>query len=156
MDVGRFVISFIVSCLIGSAAMAGELAQCLFSASEQPHRLEKENSVRHCFNQYKSYINKENCYLFLAQKVSKMSSIKLSEDINAICFYDTSAPKSLNSCLKETKKFKSSGNHDEAVFFCYQQFQDKISQKDCLTAAEQMIYPFKKEYLRQHCYSYNN
>ena len=135
--------------------MAGELARCLFSASEQQHRLEKENSVRQCFNQYKTYINKETCYLFLEQKVSKLSSFKLSEDINSICFYETTPPKSLGSCLTETKKFKSSGNHDEAVFFCYQQYQNRISQKECLTAAEQLIYPFKKEYLREHCENFN-
>ncbi len=141
--------------MISSAVVAGELARCLFSASEQQHRLEKENSVRQCFNQYKTYINKETCYLFLEKKVSKLSSTKLSEDINSICFYETTPPKNLGSCLVETKKFKNSGNHDEAVFFCYQQYQNKISRKECLNAAEQMIYPFKKEYLREHCFSYN-
>lgn len=155
MDVHKIFIFIGVSCLISSAVVAGELARCLFSASEQQHRLEKENSVRQCFNQYKTYINKETCYLFLEKKVSKLSSTKLSEDINSICFYETTPPKNLGSCLVETKKFKNSGNHDEAVFFCYQQYQNKISRKECLNAAEQMIYPFKKEYLREHCFSYN-
>lgn len=135
--------------------MAGELARCLFTAGEQQHRLEKENSVRQCFNLYKTYINKETCYLFLDKNVSKLSSTKLNEDINSICFYETTAPRDLNSCLIETKKFKSSGNHDEAVFYCFQQFQEKITRKECLKAADKMIYPFKKEYLRGQCYSYN-
>lgn len=78
----------------------------------------------------------------------------MSEEINSICFYETTPAKDMNSCLAETKKFKNATNHDEAVFYCYQQFQDKLTAKDCLKTADQLIYPLKKEYLRQHCHNY--
>lgn len=155
MDVCRIIILSLSFCLISLAVTAGELSQCLFAAGNQQHRIEKENAVRLCFTRYKDFINKDTCYLFLAQKVSKLSSTKLNEDISAICFYETTPAKDLKACLLESKKFKSSGNHDEAVFYCYQQFQNLITQKDCLNAAEQMIYPFKKQYLQQQCLTYN-
>lgn len=155
MHLRKWITFILFSCLISVTATAGELSQCLYSATYQEHRLEKENSVRACFNKYKSFITKDTCYLFLEKKVSKLSSTRLNEDINSICFYETTLPKDLNSCLLETKRFKSSSNHDEAVFFCYQQYQDRISQKDCLKTASQMIYPAKKEYLQQHCYNHN-
>lgn len=134
-----------------SAAANAGLSDCLISASQQEHRLEKEDSVRFCFNKYKESTSKETCYLFFAQKVPKLASTKLNEEINSICFYETTPAKDMNSCLIETKKFKNAINHDEAVFYCYQQFQDRFKQKDCLKTAEQLIYPLKKEYLQQHC-----
>lgn len=151
MDVSRLIFSILSIYFISSTASARELSACLLSASYQEHRLEKEDSIRYCFNKYKDSINKETCYLFLAQKASQLASIRLSEEINSICFYETTPAKDMNSCLTETKKFKNSSNHDEAVFYCYQQFQDILTQKDCLKTAEQLIYPLKKEYLRQHC-----
>ncbi len=156
MDVTRTTTFFLVFCFLGLTSSAGELAKCLTSATYEQHRLEKENAIRSCFNSYKTYINKDTCYLFLEKNVTKISSTKLSEEINSICFYETTVAKDMKSCLIETKKFKTSGNHDEAVFYCYQQFQDAMNRKECLKVAKQMIYPAKKEYLEQHCFSFND
>lgn len=151
MNATRLIISILSIWLISTTAIAAELSDCLISASQQEHRLEKEDSIRFCFNKYKTSITKEICYLFLEQRVSKLSLRILNEEISSICFYETTPAKDMNSCLTETKKFKNATNHDEAIFYCYQQFQDRLTQKDCLKTAEQLIYPLKKEYLRQHC-----
>ena len=144
----------LVSCSIG--ADAADLSRCLSLTAYKQHRLEKEDLIRSCFNQYKLVITKETCHSLLTKKVSKLASTKLSDEINALCFYDTTPAKDMNACLKDTKKFKSTANHDEAVFYCYQQFQDKLTQNECLKTADQLIYPLKKEYLQQHCNNNSN
>lgn len=86
----------------------------------------------------------------------KLNSSKLLEDLKSTCFYETTPSNDIGSCLKETQYFKNTLNHDEAVFYCFQQFQEKLSKNDCLKTAEQMVYPLKKEYLRQYCSDSNN
>lgn len=151
MNASRLIITILSVCFISAIAAATELARCLDSAVVQNHRLEKEDLIRYCYNKHKKNVDKKTCYLNLADKVSKFSSIKLNEEINTICFYETTSAKSMDSCLSEARKFKNSTNHDEAVFYCYQEFQDLLSKKDCLKTAEQLIYPLKKQYLQQHC-----
>ncbi len=155
MDVRRLIISILSILLISSAAKAEELSQCLGSITTHEHRLEKEEAIRLCFNKFKSVISQENCFIYLAKKVPRLASTKLIEDIKSICFYETTSAKDIGSCMNNTKKFKSSSDHDEAVFYCYQQFQEKIGEKECLKIAEKLIYPLKKNYLIQHCLNNN-
>lgn len=156
VDVCRMFFFIFAVALFGLKAPASDLGQCLYAANFNEHRLEKENSVRLCFDKYKSLISKESCYSYLDKKVAKLSSTNLSEDIKGLCFYDTTPAKDLNACATETKKFKVAANHDEALFYCYQQFQENISQKDCLKISGQMIYPSKKNYLKEHCLNFVN
>ncbi|MEQ1721668.1 MAG: hypothetical protein ABL930_00740 [Pseudobdellovibrio sp.] len=135
---------------------AQELERCLNYATAQEHRLEKEDIIKICFDKFKTKINKSECYSYLNKKVKSLDSTKLNEEITSVCFYETSQTPDLNSCMSETKKFKSSNNHDEAVFYCYQQFQEKLSKADCLKTANQLIFPLKKEYLTNHCNNNSN
>lgn len=162
MNVNRFsthsVLSFFAVLFIGHASAyastARELSRCLSSAASREHRIEKEASIRTCFNEHKTSVSKETCYLSLAQQTLKLASIstQLTEEIKSICFYETTPAKDINICLNEAKKFKTTNNHDEAVFYCHQLFQENLTKKDCLKTANQLIYPLKKEYLKQYCY----
>lgn len=156
MDVSGKIISILVIGFVSISLQASEIEQCLSYAISQEHRLEKEDAVKICFEKYKSKIDKNTCYDLIKKKVRSLDSSRLNEDITSTCFYDTTAAPDINSCLSESKKFKSSNNHDEAVFFCYQQFQEKLGKNECLKAAEQLIFPLKKEYLKQHCNNNSN
>lgn len=136
---------------IGINALSAELSECLNLATYHKHRIEKEAAIRFCFNKFKSSQSRENCHSLVDKKVSQLGSIRLTEDMRSICFYDTPPTTSLSSCLKDSRKFRSAGNHDEGVFYCYQQFQEKLSQRDCLKTAKAMIFPAKQSYLEQHC-----
>jgi hypothetical protein len=137
----------------GANAMASNLSSCLSLAAIKEHRIDKEEAVRGCFNLHKNTINKDICYFSLDKKVSKKSSARLIEEMSSICFYETTLPNNLDTCLAETKSFKNSINHDDALFYCYQQFQDKIDAKTCLKIANLFVFPLKKTYLKQHCNS---
>ena len=165
MDVSRrallFLFGFFVVCIrvfsatpntanTLNAANNSILNTCLNKSSSYTHRLEKENTIRNCFQDLKNHISRDNCFSSLDKfKVSN----GLSEELKSICFYETTLAKNFKGCLTETKKFKGSYNHDDAIFFCVQQFQDNVTSKDCLGAANQMIFPLKKQYLVQHCNS---
>lgn len=155
MNVYRFLIAILSLLVLSAPGLATELSRCLSMTNNQEHRLQKEDTIRYCFNKYKVSISKDSCYTALTKQTPKMSSAKLIEEIKSICFYETNSSKDMNSCLSETKKFKNSANHDEAIFYCFMHFQDSLSKKDCIKTASQLIYPLKKEYLKQYCYSYN-
>jgi hypothetical protein len=146
------ILSFICLLLSGIQAFSSELNDCLNLANYHQHRLEKEAGVRFCFNKHKNTLTKEACNQTVDKKVAPMDSIRLTEDMRGLCFYDTPPTPTLKGCLQDTKRFKSASNHDEAVFFCYQQFQEKLTTAECLKTAKQLIFPVKKEYLEQHCY----
>ncbi len=156
VDVFRIISIILVGGLVSLELEAQDFEGCLNFATAQQHRLEKEDTVKTCFNRFKTKINKNECYSFLNKKVKSLDSIRLNEEITSVCFYETSKAPDLNSCMNETKKFKSSNNHDEAVFYCYQQFQEKLSKADCLKTANQLIFPLKKEYLTDHCNNNSN
>ncbi|MBY0553777.1 hypothetical protein K2P97_04555 [bacterium] len=156
MDVCRIITSILFIGFVSLSLQASEIDQCLSYAVSQEHRLEKEDAVKMCFDKHKSKIDKNTCYNLIKKKVSALDSSKLNEEITSTCFYDTTAAVDINSCLTETKKFKSAYNHDDAVFFCYQQFQEKIGKNECLNAANQLIFPLKKEYLKEHCNNNSN
>ncbi len=151
MDIYRIISTILLVGLISLQLKASELERCLDFAIAQEHRLEKEDTVKICFNKSLLKLNKNKCYSLLNKKVKSLGSTKLNEEITSFCFYEISQVSDLNSCLSETKKFNTSNNHDEAVFYCYQQFQDKTSYADCIKTANQLIFPLKKEYLTSHC-----
>lgn len=157
MDVcGRvFLFYILLLAITGTAAtptvqMGSDFSSCLSRASGQQHRLEKENTLRNCFQEFKGEISRDLCFQSLAK--FKISG-SLKENIKSVCFYETTMAKNFNGCMLETKKFNSSYDHDDAIFFCIQQFQDNVTAKDCMGAAEQMVFPLKKQHLVQHCQS---
>lgn len=156
MDVCRIITIILFIGLASLNSQADEIDLCLSEAVSQPHRLEKEEAVKLCFDKLKTKITKNTCYELIKKKVRRLDSSKLNEEITSLCFYETTAATDINSCITESKKFKSPYNHDDAVFFCYQQFQEKLDKNQCLKAADQMIFPLKKEYLQQHCNSNSN
>lgn len=134
------------------------LLRCITNPKlEREHRLDREAAIKDCYERYKSSLTKDLCYKTLKRVVIPMDSFTLTDNIRNICFYEAGPPASdFQSCLKESRQFTKASEHDEAVFYCYQQFQDKISKKDCLKAADQLIYPGKEDYLRQHCMNNSN
>lgn len=156
MDVCRIITSILVIGFVSVSLQANEVEQCLTYAVSQEHRLEKEDAVKICFDKFKSRLDKNTCYDLVKKKVRPLDSTKLTEEITSTCFYDTTSATDIHSCLSESKKFKSAYNHDDAVFFCYQQFQEKLGKSECLKAANQMIFPLKKEYLKEHCNNSSN
>lgn len=152
-----FVASLLLVCVIKPSSGYGSgLNQCLSSINFQEHRLEKEKTIRYCFNKYKAEIRRKNCFQNIETLFKNKKSIALRDSLNAICFYETTSVLNMKDCLNESKKFNNSNNHDEAVFYCVQQFQDNLSQKDCQSAAEQLMYPLKKSYLMRYCETHEN
>lgn len=151
MHVYRIFVSLIFSIFISQSLMATEFARCLVSASERSHRLEKEESLLECFNKNKMNLSREICFKSITQNLPKSASGSFNEQLLSICFYETVISKDVNSCLHDSEKFKITINHDEAIFYCYQQFQEKISKKECLKIANKLTYPLKKEYFKQYC-----
>lgn len=155
MNICRTIVSILSLYFFSTPALATELSRCLSTTSHQEHRLEKEDTILHCFNQYKKTLSYEGCSAALAKVKSKMSSTKLTEEIKSICFYETTTSKDMNSCMARTKLFKNSSNHDEAIFYCYLQYQNRMTKSDCNKTANKLIFPLKKAYLKQHCDTYN-
>lgn len=149
----RLSTTILLTLLLPISLYASGLDQCLSIIKHQQDRIEKEDTIRFCFDKYKKNITRKSCYSGLVRVASKVNSTRLSEDIKSICFYETGSFKDLKDCLKETENFKNSTNHDEAVFSCFQDFQDVMTKKDCLTTANRLIYPQKKEHLNRYCNS---
>ncbi len=135
---------------------ADQFTDCLRIAMSQEHRIEKLNSIRSCFQQYKFSTSKDICYNSIKNLTNKIDSIKLSEELTATCFYEVKIALDIKTCLKESSHFKIAINHDEAVFYCYQEFQNKLNKSECLKTANSLIFPAKKDYLRQHCLTNTN
>lgn len=124
---------------------------------EREHRLDREAAILACYERFKPSLQKDLCYKTLKRIVMPMDSFSLTDRVRNICFYDAGpAAKDIASCLKESRQFVKAAEHDEAVFYCYQQFQDSMSTKDCLKTADQLIFPGKEDYLRQHCLRHAN
>lgn len=153
MWISKITYSFLYVLLISTISYSSNLPQCLSHINYQTHRLDKENNIFYCFDKYRTTTVQNSCFTNLDNMSSKVVSIKLAEEIRSICFYETTPFKDLNSCMKEVKRFKNTANHDEAIFFCFQEFQNKINQKECLKTAKQLIYPSKKDYLIKYCNS---
>lgn len=146
-----------VACLalLPALSFAKSFNQCI-SDTQYKHLIERQEDVKDCFVRFKNTLGSDNCFLQIRKlKVASQSEI-LSENLKAICFYDASIFQNIQTCARRAGEFKNADNHDEAIFQCYRDFQDKISQKDCLTLSKKLIYPSKQDYLRQHCASNYN
>ena len=142
---------FILLAGVPSWAAATGLSQCLARGEQREHRLDREASLRLCFDQHKGALTKELCFQHVAKSRTASASTTLSEELKAVCFYETSGFAAIRECLKDSGRFRAAGHHDEAVFYCFQMFQDKLTRKECLLTAKNMIFPAKKNYLSQHC-----
>lgn len=151
----RIFIVLLTLILTGFSAKASSMGSCLALAEAKVHRLDRLDEVKNCLTRYATTLSKNDCHSLVEEKSSDWSSIKLTEEAHSLCFYETSAEKDIRSCLRYTKKLQDASRHDEAVFFCYQQFQEKLNLDDCLYVARQMIYPVKTDYLKQHCLQKN-
>ena len=150
MNVLRNVLIF---CLLASSynLMGQTLEKCLASAAYHSHRLDKENTLSYCFNKYKEQVSKKNCFSQIKKYKVLINNQRLLNQTNQVCFFEAGVFNNLKDCLNETKRFNSAVDHDDAVFYCYQSFQDSTSTKQCLDTANKMIFAAKKEYLKNHC-----
>ena len=155
MNVGGYVFSILLSVIsltFSLKAQAADLEKCLSAAVEQEHRIDKENAVNYCFSAFKDKTTKSHCYENIKKFRSLISSSQsLINSTNATCFYEAGVFSNISDCLKDTSRFTYAGDHDDAVFYCYQSFQESITKKDCLMTAGKLIYSGKKDYLKAHC-----
>ena len=138
--------------LIAQITFASAFNNCLATAKKIQHRLDRADAIQACFEANKMQITSEACFSGIKSIEVQNKSIELTEKLNSICFYETTAFKNTKSCLARTDEFKIATNHDNAVFECYRQFQNKINKKNCLAISSLLKYPAKKEYLQNHCY----
>jgi hypothetical protein len=128
-----------------------KLQKCLDSSVFHEHRIEKEENVMFCFDQVKNLIPKADCYFAIESHPNLINTYRLKLFTHNICFYDSKPHENLNTCLRDAARFGSATEHDNALFHCYQIFQEKASRKECLTVAKKMKFPAKKNYLENHC-----
>lgn len=113
--------------------------------------MERDESIQACFKTHKAFLGSDNCFNQVRNLREAQQSANLSESLKFICFYEASIFQNIKTCLIRADEFKNADNHDEAVFHCYKQFQDKLTKKECNDTAKKLIYPAKKDYLLQHC-----
>lgn len=151
MNVKLHVLFLILALLSVQNVFSADLGTCLARAESQGHRLDREEAVRNCFDKNKSLVKRDECFKQIRSNRSAQASETLKEDLKSVCFYETSSYSGINDCLLQSRRFRSSGDRDEAVFYCYQIFQDKLDKKQCLRVAENLIFASKREHLSQHC-----
>lgn len=142
--------SLILFSLLGHAA---SLDSCLATAAKNDHRLNRFDATFECFQKGKGAISSDSCFLAVQNLKPGQTTIEMNERLRSYCFYDASQFKSIKSCLNKANTFELAINHDEAIFECYNQFQENLNQKQCLKISELLKYPAKKEYLEAHCLS---
>ena len=152
MNVYRYILLFLAFCL-PALAEADALQTCLSNSVYHEHRIEKEDNVKFCFDKYKNSITQDSCFKTITKNSVLINNTQLYNFVTSVCFYETGNHANLDSCNAIAKKFKGGAEHDEALFYCYQTFQDRVSKKDCLKTSDKMIFPAKKEYLKRHCLS---
>jgi hypothetical protein len=151
MNVKLHVLFLILALLSVQHVFASDLGHCLSRAEARGHRLDREEAVRGCFVNMKSFLSRNECFSSVRKNRSAQASVSLNEDLKSLCFYETTSYKDVNECVRESRRFVSAGDRDEAVFYCYQIFQDKLSKKQCLQTAKSLIFAAKREHLSQHC-----
>jgi hypothetical protein len=135
----------------GVSAGADELEKCLSSVSAMTHRIEREDAVARCFTNFTQTTGKDACFGHIEKFKSLVSSSHLNSLALNSCFYESVSYKSMRDCMQDTKLFKNANDHDEAIFFCYQTFQDRVNKEECTQAARKLVFPAKREYLLNHC-----
>ena len=130
-----------------------DLDQCFKKVLQKTklHRIDKEDSLYNCLEIHKSNLTKDSCF----KKVNKLNnfvhSAQLHTRLKTICFYEAGSFDTMNSCIKTSSQFELANEHDDALFYCYQSFQETISQTQCIGLANRLIFPLKKDYLKRHC-----
>ena len=132
------------------SVMAKSFSQCISTANNQA-RLEREDALVECFKLHKAFIGSDNCFKQIHYLKAAQKSENLSEKLKSICFYEASIFQNSKLCSARASEFKDADTHDEAIFDCFMQFQDKINQKNCIELSSKLIYPAKKDYLLAHC-----
>ncbi|MGZ3691985.1 MAG: hypothetical protein ACXVAX_10805 [Pseudobdellovibrio sp.] len=155
MNVRGYVFSILVTMMsltFATPVQAAQLEKCLISAAEQEHRIDKENAVNYCFTTFKEKTTKADCFANIKKfKPLIYNSQSLTNNTTSICFYEAGTYSNIGDCLKDAGRFNYAGDHDDAVFYCYQSFQETITKKDCLLTADKLIYAGKRDYLKAHC-----
>lgn len=142
----------ILAFFFAQTVFAGQFETCLAGSKKIAHRLNRVEAIQDCFDSNKESMTADACFAGIKSVQIHEKSIELNEKLNSICFYDVSRFKKISICLSKVDVFKIANNHDEAVFECYREFQNQLSQKQCLKVSSLMKYPAKKEYLDNHCY----
>jgi hypothetical protein len=150
VNVTRYIF-LLLALSLPALANADALQTCLASTVYHEHRIEKEDNINFCFEKYKNSISQDSCFKTIRKNSLLINTSKLHNFTTSVCFYETGEHKNLYACNESAKKFKGAAEHDEALFYCYQTFQDRVSKKDCLETSAKMIFPAKKEYLKRHC-----
>lgn len=135
----------------GSFAAENSFGTCMRTANRFEHRIDRMENIRNCFETEKKNLTAETCLAVVNQKIRDKYTTRFEDELRSICIYETTSLASLEKCEVQADKFRSSYNHDDAIFFCFQQFQEKLSKKQCLNSAAKLIFPLKRDYLKQHC-----
>lgn len=150
MNVLKYVL-FLGLAFAASLAQADELEKCLSTVGNNVHRLEREEAVARCFTSFTQITGKDACFGHIEKYKSLISSARLKNLALNSCFYESSSYKTMQDCMGDTKLFKTANDHDEAVFFCYQSFEDRLNKNECKNTAKKLIFPAKRDYLMNHC-----
>ncbi len=147
------ILFVILTLLFSHAAFSSELDTCIRTVLTRPKlfRLEKEESIKNCVELNKAKIDQNTCFSKVKNLKTWVHSTELQTQMTATCFYDTQQFKSVASCTQAARNFSFASDHDEAIFYCYQIFQENLNQNQCIDLADKMIFPLKKDYLKRHC-----
>lgn len=155
MNVTRqiFLILFLVFSVF-QIAQASELDHCLARVHQikGTHIVTREEQVRTCFKNNKKNISANLCFRAVAQDPLVAKSINFKEEMNSFCFYQVAQFSTPRECMAKIQIFSSADNRDEAVFSCYQKFQNQIGRQLCLQMSEQMVFDEKKDHLQNRCF----
>lgn len=153
MDVSCKKLILMLLLFFSSSGFSDTIGSCLNDAHKKTHVIDQHQAIETCFRLNRNSITQQQCFNSVNELSKSKKYYDLIENLNSICFYETTAFSEFKSCLNRTSQFKIADNHDEAIFDCYRQFQNQLSQKQCIEASRKMIYPAKKDYLFQHCQS---
>lgn len=147
------VLVVVLTLLFSYSAHSSELDSCIKTVLSKPKlfRLEKEESIKNCFELNKANMDQDTCFAKAKNLKNWVHSTQFQTQMISICFYDTKPFKSVASCIRAADNFSFANDHDEAIFYCYQTFQENLNQNQCISLADKMIFPLKKDYLKRHC-----
>lgn len=132
-------------------ARADELEKCLSSVGTNVNRLEREDAVARCFTSFTQMTGKDACFGHIEKYKSLVNSTRLQNLALNSCFYESTGYKTMQDCMGDTKLFKKASDHDEAVFYCFKSFQERLNKDECTNTAKKLIFTAKREYLLNHC-----
>lgn len=137
--------------LVSSAAWSSTMDSCLADARNQKRVIDQRQATEECFHIHAVKLSKNQCDEAIKKSSLAQKNPDLQESLNSTCFYQSRPFHDVKSCLAGAEKLKLADNHDEAVFECYQIFQSRISQSQCIEISRKLIYPNKKNYMLRHC-----